>query len=74
MDKSRQFPLLWQESKASYQQLLGRQFKFSVTQSMTCWCPKQQLSDPDVVFPCRDTEDVRERAAEEPKKLLNSNG
>ncbi len=43
MDKSRRFLLLMQESKASYPKLLGRHFKFSVTKSMTCWCPKQQL-------------------------------
>ena len=44
------------------------------TQCTTCWCPKGQLSDPDVVFPFRDTTDVRERLAAERKKLLHSDG
>jgi len=44
------------------------------TQCTTCWCPKSQLSDPDLVFPFRDTEDVRERVAAERKNLLHRDG
>ena len=44
------------------------------TQCTTCWCPKSQLSDPYVVFPFRDTEDVRERVAAERKNLLHRDG
>ncbi len=35
------------------------------TQCTTCWCPKAQLSDPDAVFPFRNTEEVREKVAAE---------
>jgi hypothetical protein len=44
------------------------------TQCTTCWCPKARLSDPDVVYPFRDTQDIRERVAEERKKLLHRDG
>jgi hypothetical protein len=40
----------------------------------SCWCPKEHLSDQDVVNPCRDTADIRERVAEERKKLLHRHG
>ena len=44
------------------------------TQCTTRWCPKNQLSDPDLVFPFRDTKDVRERVAAERKNLLHRDG
>ncbi len=44
------------------------------TQSTPCWYPKERLIDPDGLYPFRDTEDIRERFAEERKKLLLSYG
>ena len=44
------------------------------TQCTSCWCPKGQLSDPDIVFPFRDTTDVRERVAAAHKDLLDRDG
>jgi hypothetical protein len=44
------------------------------TQCTSFWCPKQQLSDPDVVFLYRDTQDVRERVAQEREILLQRDG
>jgi hypothetical protein len=44
------------------------------TQCTSCWCPKQQLSDPDVVFPFRDTQDVRKRFAQEREIPLQRDG
>ncbi len=44
------------------------------TQCTTCWCPKEHLSDLNVVHPFRDTADIRERVAEESKKLIQRNG
>jgi hypothetical protein len=45
-----------------------------ITQCTTCWCPKIQLSDPDAVFPFRNTEEVREKVAEERRRLLRRDG
>jgi hypothetical protein len=42
------------------------------TQCTSCWCPKAQLSDPDAVFPFRNTEEGREKVAEERRRLLHS--
>jgi hypothetical protein len=44
------------------------------TQCTTCWCPKERLSDLVVVYPFRDTQDIRERVSEERKKLLHQDG
>ncbi len=44
------------------------------TQCTTCWCPKARLSDPDAVFPFRNTEEVREKVAEGCKQLLHRDG
>ena len=44
------------------------------TQCTTCWCPKARLSDPDAVFPFRNTEEVREKIAEERRRLLHKDG
>ena len=44
------------------------------TQCTTCWCPKAGLSDPDAVFPFRNTEEVREKIAEERRRLLHKDG
>jgi hypothetical protein len=44
------------------------------TQCSTCRYPIEHLSNPDVVNPFRDTADVRERVAEERKKLLHREG
>ena len=44
------------------------------TQCTSCWCPKQQLSDPDVVFPFRDTQEVGEKVAQEREILLQRDG
>jgi hypothetical protein len=44
------------------------------TQCTTCWYPKECLFNPDVVYLFRGTKDIRERFAEERKKLLLSNG
>jgi hypothetical protein len=44
------------------------------TQCTTCWCPKQHLGDPDVVYSFRETEDVRIRVESERKTLLQRNG
>ena len=44
------------------------------TQCTTCWCPKARLSDPDAVFPFRNTEEVREKVAAERRRLLNRDG
>ncbi len=44
------------------------------TQCTSCWCPKQHLSDPDVVFPFRDTQEVGERVAREREILLQRDG
>jgi hypothetical protein len=45
-------------------------------QCTTCWCPKEHLSDPNVVYPFRETADIRERVADsdERKKLLHRDG
>jgi hypothetical protein len=44
------------------------------TQCTTCWCPKAQLSDPDAVFPFRNTEEVREKVAQKHRRLLHRDG
>jgi hypothetical protein len=44
------------------------------TQCTTCWCPKARLSDPDAVFPFRNTEEVREKVAAERRRLLHRDG
>ena len=44
------------------------------TQCATCWCPKARLSDPDTVFPFRNTEEVRKKVAEERTRLLHRDG
>ena len=44
------------------------------TQCTTCWCPKAQLSDPDAVFPFRNTEEVREKVTAERRRLLHRDG
>jgi hypothetical protein len=44
------------------------------TQCTTCWCPKAQLSDTDVVFPFRNTSDVGSKVAEQRKTLLHKDG
>jgi hypothetical protein len=44
------------------------------TQCTTCWYPQGRLSDPDVVYRFRYTEDIREGFAEERKKMLLSDG
>ncbi len=44
------------------------------TRCTTCWCPKAQLSDPDAVFPFRNTEEVRDKIAEEHRRLLHWDG
>ena len=44
------------------------------TQCTTCWCPKAQLSDPDAVFPFRNTEEVRTKVAQERRRLLHRDG
>jgi hypothetical protein len=44
------------------------------TQCTSCRCLKQQLSDPDVVFPFRDTQEVGERVAQEREILLQRDG
>ena len=44
------------------------------TRCTTCWCPKDQMSDTDVVFPYRNTEDVRSKVAQERKRLLHRDG
>ena len=41
------------------------------TQCTTCWNTKERLSDPDFVYLFRDTKNIRERVAEERKKLLH---
>ncbi len=47
---------------------------FPTSQYTTCWCPKEHLSDLDDVYQLRDTADIRERVAEERKKLLQRDG
>ncbi len=44
------------------------------TQCTTCWYPKAQSSDPDAVFPFRNTEEAREKVAEERRRLLDRDG
>ncbi len=44
------------------------------TQCTTCWCPKAQLSDTDVVFTFRNTDEGRERVADERKRLRHGDG
>ena len=44
------------------------------SQCTTCWCPKARLSDPDAVFPFRNTEEVREKVAAERRRLLHRDG
>jgi hypothetical protein len=44
------------------------------TQCTTCECPKEHLSDPDVEIPFKETADIRERVAEERKKLPHRDG
>ena len=44
------------------------------TRCASCWCPKQQMSDTDIVFPYRGTDEVRDRVAEERKRLLHRDG
>ncbi len=42
--------------------------------STSCCCPQAQLFDPDAVFPFRNTEEVREKVAEERRRLLHRDG
>ncbi len=44
------------------------------TQCTTCWCPDAQSSDPDAVFPFRNTEEVRVKVAEERRRLHDRDG
>jgi hypothetical protein len=44
------------------------------TQRTTCWCPKAQYSDPDALFPFRNTEEVLENVAAERRRLLHRDG
>ena len=44
------------------------------TQCTTCWCPKGELSDPDVIYLFRNTDEVRDDLAKECKRLLHSDG
>ncbi len=44
------------------------------TQYTTGWCPKEHLSHLDDVYQLRDTADIRERVAQERKKLLQRDG
>jgi hypothetical protein len=41
------------------------------TQCTTCWNTKERLSDPDFLYLFGDTKNIRERVAEERKKLLH---
>jgi hypothetical protein len=47
---------------------------YLTTQCTNCWCPKDLLSDTYVVFPFRNTNEVRERVAQERKRLLHRDG
>ena len=38
------------------------------------WCPKGEMSDPDVVYPFRNTDEVRDKVAHEHKRLLHWDG
>jgi hypothetical protein len=42
------------------------------TQCTTCWCPKDKLSDTDVVFPFSNTEEVREKVSEERRQKIDT--
>ena len=44
------------------------------TRCTSCWCPKLQMSDTDIVFPYRDTDEVRDKVAAERKRLLHRDG
>ena len=44
------------------------------TRCTSCWCPNLQMSDTDIVFPYRDTDEVRDKVAEERKRLLHRDG
>ena len=44
------------------------------TRCASCWCPKLQMSDTDIVFPYRGTDEVRDKVAEERKRLLHRDG
>ena len=44
------------------------------SQCTTCWCPKARLSDPDAIFPFRNTEEVRAKVAAEHRRLLHRDG
>ncbi len=42
--------------------------------AQTCWCPKGELSDPNVVYPFRNTDDVRDCVVKERKRLMQRDG
>jgi hypothetical protein len=44
------------------------------TRCTSCWCPKEQMSDTKSVFEYRDTAEVRDKVAEERKRLLHRDG
>jgi hypothetical protein len=44
------------------------------TQGTISWCSKDQLLDTDFVFPFHNTEEVREKVAEERRRLLHRDG